>query len=54
MSSDKTSEQRRRRMYAIGRAAGRQFRPGGPGRQVAKRVGGSLLRRGLWRLIRRW
>lgn len=49
-----TTEKRRDRMYAIGRAAGRQFRKGGPGRQAAKRLGTTLARRGLWRLLRRW
>lgn len=47
-------DKRRKRFYALGRAAGRQFRPGGPGRQAARRVGGSLLKRGLFRLLRRF
>ena len=47
-------DKRRQRMHAIGRAAGRQFRKGAPGREAAKRVGGNMLRRGLWRLIRRF
>ena len=51
MTSD---DQRRQRLYRIGRAAGRQFRPGGPGRQAVRRVGGSLLKRGLLRLLRRF
>lgn len=49
MSNDK----QRKRLYAIGRAAGRQFRRGGPGRRVAGRLGTTLLRRGLGRLLRR-
>lgn len=48
------TEKRRRRFYAIGRAAGRQFRPGAPGREAARRFGGTLLRRGLFRLLRRF
>jgi len=51
MTSD---DQRRQRLYRLGRAAGRQFRRGGPGREAARRVGGSLLRRGLLRLLRRF
>ena len=49
-----TREERRRRLYNLGRAAGRKFRPGGPGREAARRVGGNLLRRGLFHLLRRW
>ena len=44
---------RRKRMYALGRAAGRQFRKGAPGREVTKRAAGNLARRGLLRLLRR-
>lgn len=47
------TDKQRQRFYAIGRAAGRQFRKGGPGRRVAGRLGGTLLRRGLFRLLRR-
>lgn len=46
------TEQRRSRFYRLGRAAGKQFRPNGPGRRVARQVGSSLLRRGLWRFFR--
>jgi len=48
------SEKQRSRMYALGRAAGKQFRKGGPGRQVAKRAATSIARRGLIRLLRRF
>lgn len=47
-------DKRRERMYRLGRAAGRQFRPGAPGREAVRRLGGSLLRRGLFRLLRRF
>lgn len=47
-----SSDGRRQRLYRIGRAVGRQFRPGGRGREAAKRVGGSIVRRGLARLLR--
>jgi len=49
-----SEDERRQRLYRLGRAAGRQFRRGGPGREAARRVGGSLLRRGLLRLLRRF
>ena len=47
-------DKRRKKAYAIGRAAGKHFRQGGAGREAAKRVGGNLQRRGIWRLIRRF
>ncbi|MDZ7749119.1 MAG: hypothetical protein U5K43_10025 [Halofilum sp. (in: g-proteobacteria)] len=53
-TEDQPDDKRRRRMHAIGRTVGKQFRKGGPGREAAKRVGGTAARRGLWRLIRRF
>lgn len=47
-------DKRQHRMYRLGRAAGKQFRRGGPGREAARRMGGTLLRRGLFRLLRRF
>lgn len=47
-----TTEKRRNRMYALGRAAGRQFRRGAPGRRIAGRIGARVLRRALGRLLR--
>lgn len=47
-------DKRKQRMYALGRTAGRQLRPGSPTREAGRRVGGSLLRRGLTRLLRRF
>jgi hypothetical protein len=52
--SDETDEARRKRFHAIGRAAGRAFRKGSPGREVAKRTAGTVARRGLMRLLRRF
>lgn len=52
-TEDQPDDKRRRRMYAIGRTVGRQFRRGGPGREAAKRVGGNVARRGLWKFLRR-
>lgn len=46
------SQARQRIFYRLGRAAGKQFRKGGAGRQVARRVGGSILKRGLWKFFR--
>ncbi len=46
------AQARHRLFYRLGRAAGKQFRKGGAGRQVARRVGGSVLKRGLWRFLR--
>lgn len=52
-SEEQLDDKRRRRMHAIGRTVGKQFRKGGPGREAAKRVGGNVARRGLWKLLRR-
>jgi hypothetical protein len=46
------AKERRRLFYRIGSTAGKQFRKGGPGREVAKRVGSAVVRRGLWRFLR--
>lgn len=46
------TQARQRMFYRVGRAAGKQFRKGGAGRQVARRVGGSILKRGLWKFLR--
>lgn len=55
MATDTTDPSKRRnRFYRIGRAAGRQFRKGAPGRRVATEVGGTVIRRGLGRLFRGW
>ncbi len=58
MSDDERSndprrgEERRRFLYRIGSATGKQFRKGSPGREVARRVGRTVIRRGLWRFLR--
>lgn len=46
------AQARQRMFYRFGRAAGKQFRKGGAGRQVARRVGGSVLKRGLLKFLR--
>ena len=46
------AQARHRMFYRLGRAAGKQFRKGGAGRQVARRVGGSVLKRGLLKFLR--
>lgn len=46
------AQARQRLFYRLGRAAGKQFRRGGAGRRVARRVGGSVLKRGLWKFLR--
>ena len=43
---------RRKLFHYIGRTAGKQFRKNGSGREVAKRVGSAVIRRGLWRFLR--
>jgi len=48
-----TPDERRKRMHAIGRALGREFRKGGRGREAVRRHGGTLLRRGLTRVFRK-
>lgn len=48
------SPRTRAMLYALGRVAGKQVRPGSPGRRVARRAAGTLARRGLGRLLRRW
>lgn len=52
MSTDQDAK--RKRFYAAGRAAGRlgTGRTGGVAGRVLSRVARSLLRRGLWRLLR--
>ena len=45
-------KERRQFLYRIGQTAGQSFRKGGPGREAAKRVGGAVIRRGLWRFLR--
>jgi|GEM_PF-2923665 len=49
---DRKDKERRKLFYRIGSAAGKQFRKDGAGRQVAKRVGSAVIRRGLWRFLR--
>ena len=49
---DPQGRERRELFHRIGRTAGKQFRKNGPGREVAKRVGSAVIRRGLWRFIR--
>lgn len=48
----KKVQERRGFLYGVGRATGKQFRRDGAGRQLAKRVGSAVVRRGLWRFLR--
>lgn len=54
MSDDTSNKDRTRRnwLYRVGRVAGKQFQPNAPGREVARRAGGALIRRSLWRFLR--
>ena len=47
-----SARERRSLLYQVGRATGKQFRKGSPGREMAKRVGSTVVRRGLWRFLR--
>ena len=48
----KSDKERRKLLYRVGKATGKQFRKDGAGRQIAKRVGGAVIRRGLFRFLR--